>query len=106
MDIFLKKTFVHTMGFDEPIYEWDPHKAETNLRKHGVSFAEAITALFDERALTREDPDAEGEQRFVTLGSNDTGVLLVVVFTHRGSTYRLISARKANTPERRRYEET
>ena len=86
-------------------YEWDPGKAETNLKAHGVSFTDAVPVLEDEFALTREDPDAEGEQRFVTLGADATGHLLVVVFTYRGSDVtRLISAWKANKTQRTQYE--
>lgn len=48
--------------------EWDPEKAASNLLKHGVDFADAATALWDEEALTRSDPDAQGEERFVSLG--------------------------------------
>lgn len=84
---------------------WDPRKAEANLREHAVSFAEAATVLTDDYALTREDTDALGEQRFVSLGMSATGALLVVVFTHREpDSYRLISAWKANKPQRKRYE--
>lgn len=84
---------------------WDPHKAEANLREHAVSFAEAATVLTDDYALTREDTDALGEQRFVSLGMSATGALLVVVFTHREpDSYRLISAWKANKPQRKLYE--
>ena len=57
-------------------FAWDPAKAKANLRDHGVSFAEAVTVLEDEFALTREDPDAQGEQRFVTLGLSSFGKLL------------------------------
>ena len=61
--------------------------------------------LTDDQALTREDPDAIGEQRFVTLGMSATGALLVVVFTHREpDIYRLISSWKANKPQRKLYE--
>ena len=71
-----------------------------------MSFAEAATVLTDDFALTREDPDAIGEQRFVSLGMSATGVLLVVVYTHRGpDTYRLISCWKANKLQRKLYEE-
>ena len=63
--------------------EWRPKKAEANLWQHDVSFAEAATVLVDDYALTREDPDAVDEQRFVTLGISATGALLVVVYTHR-----------------------
>jgi len=86
--------------------DWDPSKAEANLRAHGVRFSEAATVLADDHALTREDPDALGEQRFVTLGMSATGVLLVVVYTHREpDIYRLISAWNANKPQRKQYEE-
>ena len=52
--------------------EWDPAKAQANLEEHQVSFSEATTVLEDEFSLTREDPDAEGEQRFVTLGMSSS----------------------------------
>jgi uncharacterized protein len=85
--------------------EWDPAKAEANLRRHGVSFAEAATVLSDDFALTREDPDVLGEQRFVCLGMSATGALLVVVYTHREpDVYRLISSWKASRPQRTQYE--
>ena len=85
--------------------DWDPAKAEANLHAHGVRFAEAATVLADDFALMREDPDAIGEQRFVTLGMSATGMLLVVVFTHREpDIYRIISAWKANKLQRRQYE--
>jgi len=85
--------------------EWDPKKAQANEREHGVAFSEAATVLTDDHALTREDQDAEAEQRFVSLGMSATGALLVVVYTHREpDIYRLISAWKANKPQRKRYE--
>ena len=85
--------------------EWDPEKARANLREHGIAFSEAATVLADEYALTREDPDAIAEQRFVTLGMSATGELLVVVFTHREpDRYRLISSWKAIKPQRKLYE--
>ncbi len=70
-----------------------------------MSFSEASTVLFDDFALTREDRQALGEQRFVTLGLSDTGNLLVVVYTHRRpDTLRVISAWKANRRQRLEYE--
>ncbi|MGH9363143.1 MAG: BrnT family toxin [Thermoanaerobaculia bacterium] len=85
--------------------EWDPAKAEANLREHGVRFPEAATVLEDQSALTREDPDAEGEQRFVTLGASGLGNLLVVVYAYREpDVIRVISAWKANRRQRFRYE--
>lgn len=85
-------------------YEWDPAKAKTNLRKHRVSFADAALALEDPRALTLTDPDASGEQRFVSVGSDPNGRVLVTVFTPRGRRTRIISSRKASHDERRAYE--
>lgn len=88
-------------------FEWDPEKAETNLRKHGVSFQEASTVFGDPLSATIPDPDhAEHEERMLLLGRSRTGTLLVVAHTERGERIRLISARKANRRERRDYEET
>ncbi len=84
-------------------FEFDPVKARSNLRKHGVSFAHAEQALRDPLAFTIEDPDAEGERRFVTLGMDALGRVLVVVHTQRGERTRLISARKASRGEAARY---
>jgi hypothetical protein len=91
---------MHTVAVD---IEFDPVKARANLRKHRVSFADAEQALRDSQAITIEDPDAEGEQRFVTLGSDTLGRVLVVVYTLRGDRVRLISARKASKGEVRQY---
>jgi uncharacterized DUF497 family protein len=82
--------------------EWDPAKAATNLKKHGVAFADAATALHDDYALTISD-DAHAEPRLVTLGMDATGKLLVVVYTLRGENLRLISARGATKAETRQY---
>ncbi len=87
--------------------DWDPKKAAANLREHGVSFSDAATVLTDDFALTREDPDSVGEQRFVSLGMSATGALLVVVYTHREpDIYRIISSWKANKPQRKQHEES
>lgn len=83
--------------------EFDPVKARANLRKHKVSFAHAEQALRDPLALTLEDPDSEGERRFVTLGMDALGRVLVVVHTPRGDRTRLISARKASRGEAEQY---
>jgi uncharacterized protein len=86
-------------------FSWDPEKAKANLLDHGVSFAEAVTIMEDDFALTREDPDAEGEQRLITLGLSSLGRLLVVVYTYREpDVIRLISAWKANKGQGVRYE--
>lgn len=83
--------------------EFDPAKAEANLRKHNVSFAHAEQALRDALAVTIEDPDFEDEQRFITLGIDALGRILVVVHTPRGDRTRLISARKASRGEAEQY---
>ena len=86
-------------------YEWDPAKAAANLKKHGVSFPDAVTVFEDELALTREAPDTRDEQRFVTLAADATGRLLVVVYTYRtADCIRLISAWKADRKQRKHYE--
>jgi hypothetical protein len=79
--------------------QFDNRKATSNLRKHGVSFEEAATALLDSNALVSEDGDAEGEQRLVLLGLSSQGRLLTVCYTLRGEAIRLISARPATATE-------
>lgn len=87
--------------------DWDPGKAQANLQAHQVGFPEAATVLEDEFALTREDPDAIGAQRFVTLGLSGLGNLLVVVYTYREpEIIRIISAWKANKRQRLQYEKS
>ena len=83
--------------------EFDPDKAEENLRKHGVSFAHAEQALRDPGAVTIEDPDANEEPRFVTLGMDSLGRILVVTHTPREERTRIISARKASRSEATQY---
>ena len=85
-------------------YEWDPSKASNNLRKHGVSFADAVAVFADERALTIPD-EHPAEERFITLGVDAFDRMLVVVYTYRGETIRIISARKATARERKQYME-
>jgi len=86
--------------------EWDPAKARSNLTKHGVRFADAVTALEDDSALTIRDLSSEDEERWVTMGLDASGRLLVVVYTWRGERVRLISARQATRHEWRQYEES
>jgi hypothetical protein len=83
---------------------FDPNKAATNYRKHGIRFSDAEPVLFDPLALTCEDKDADGEQRFVSIGVDAVGRVLVVVFTCRDEDIRLISARPATVKERECYE--
>jgi hypothetical protein len=86
-------------------FEWDEAKNRENKRKHGVSFEEAQTVFYDERALLIED-DEEQEERFLLLGSSDALRVLVVCHCYRAAdeVIRLISARKANRTERRDHE--
>lgn len=86
-------------------FEWDPAKARANAAKHGVEFADAVIALADDSAITIPDPDSEDEERFVSLGMDPNGRILVTVFTHRRKRIRIISSRKASKGERRQYEE-
>ena len=85
-------------------FEWDGTKAKANLLRHGVDFADSATTFDDDRALTVTDPDAVGEERFLTVAQDAVGRLLVTCFVLRGDTIRIISSRKASRGERRRYE--
>ena len=84
--------------------EFDPVKNKANIRKHGISFADIDEVFYDQYAITIEDYDHK-EQRFVTLGMDGFGRLLVICYTYRDEiTIRLISARKAESHERKAYE--
>lgn len=84
-------------------FEWDPDKAASNLGKHGVRFAEAVTVFEDDAMLTMPD-DSPDEERFVALGMGSLGRILVVIYAVRGARIRIISARKATRRERSEYE--
>jgi uncharacterized DUF497 family protein len=84
-------------------YQWDPDKAKINHQKHGVRFTDAISVFMDDLALTIED-DSAFERRFITIGQDNLGRILLVVYTYRGEDVRLISARKATASERQSYE--
>ena len=87
-------------------FEWDPSKAQLNLRKHGVSFQEAVGAFMDPLSVTIPDPDhSYDEERLVLIGFSQSNRLLVVVHTESVDTIRLISAREASRFERRQYEQ-
>jgi uncharacterized DUF497 family protein len=98
--LLTKHLNVHTIYFVE--FEWDPAKAQENLRVHGVDFADAV-GVFDNPYLQKEDPDAEGERRFLALGIDVLGRLLAVAYTYRPGKTRLISARKASKKQGREY---
>ena len=77
-------------------YEWDPAKARANFAKHGVRFADAVTVLEDDLALTMLDPSSDLEERWITLGRNALGRVIVVVYTWRGENVRLIFSASGN----------
>lgn len=84
-------------------YEWDPVKATGNADKHGVRFPDAVAVFQDDRALTTDDPHPD-EERYITIGMDALGRVLVVSYTWRGAdTIRLISARRATRREQRQY---
>lgn len=85
-------------------YEWDPNKARSNYKKHGVRFADAVGVFEDENAITIQD-ELKSEERFITIGRDFLSRVLVVVFTFRELVIRIISARKATAREQRMYEE-
>ncbi len=91
------------MGY---IFEWDPKKAESNARMHGVAFDEASTVFGDPLGLLMRDPDHSlNEERYLVLGMFNQQRLLVVAFAERPPRTRLISARRATRAERTRHEE-
>ncbi|MDH4079923.1 MAG: BrnT family toxin [Nitrospira sp.] len=87
-------------------FEWDPRKAEINLRKHGISFDEAASVFLDRLALSGPDPDHSiGELRYITFGMSRLSRLLVVSHTYRPDAIRIINARHMTRNERKLYEE-
>ena len=90
-------------------FEWDPTKAQQNLRDHGIAFERAAAVFLDPQALSEFDEEhSEDEDRWLTLGFDRTGTLLVVCHTYREETagrarIRLISVRKATKNEARQY---
>ena len=88
------------------VFEWDDEKDEANRKKHKVGFDEAKTVFNDPYAITMPDEEhATNESRYIDIGLSSKGQLLVVVYTERETTIRLISSRKATKWERRVYEE-
>ena len=88
-------------------FEWDPAKAELNLKEHGISFDEATTVFRDTLSITISDPDHSGsEDRFIDIGMSHRMQLLVVSYTERKDKIRIINARRAMRAERKNYEET
>ena len=86
--------------------EWDADKADINVRKHGVTFDEAVTALMDPLGLTVPDAlHSEEEPRYVATGYSQLQRLLVVIYTDRGDAVRIVSAREATRREQKAYEQ-
>ncbi|HEX5717593.1 MAG TPA: BrnT family toxin [Thermoanaerobaculia bacterium] len=86
-------------------FEWDEVKADENLRKHAISFEEAIDVFLDPFSITRFDPDhSNDEHRYVDVGLSARSGVLVVVYTERAGNIRIISCRKAAPAEQRQYE--
>ncbi|MCC6590033.1 MAG: BrnT family toxin [Bryobacterales bacterium] len=86
-------------------FEWDPEKAERNLRKHRVSFGEATTVFGDWLGVTVNDPDhSTDEPRFLMIGTSSRQRKLIVSYAERGARYRIISAREMTPRERKAYE--
>lgn len=86
-------------------FEWNTQKAEINLRKHGISFEEAKTVFNDPLYIDFYDPDhSDTEHRYLIIGGSLKGHLLIVSYTERDNTCRIISARKATRKEQRAYE--
>lgn len=86
-------------------FEWDPVKAASNLRKHGVSFELATKVFEDELSASFPDPDHSiSEARWITFGVAPDGRVLVVAHTEYGDIIRIISARVATKKERKHYE--
>jgi uncharacterized protein len=82
-------------------FEWDPAKAESNLRKHSVPFLKACEVFKDSARIEQPDPN-EDEERWIVLGRVEH-VVLTVVYTHRENRIRIISARRATRYERQIY---
>jgi uncharacterized protein len=84
-------------------FEWDDGKAEANFQKHGVLFSIATAVFDDEGAFEELDLTMDyGEERWIIVGRSEDG-LMAVVFTMRGESYRIISARKATKHEKQDY---
>ena len=85
-------------------FEWDPLKAQRNVRKHGVDFVDAVIVFDDDRAITLVD-EHPSEERYLTFGMDASGRVLAVSYAVRPSTVRIISARRATRREQAQYED-
>lgn len=87
------------------LFEWDDNKEKINIAKHGIDFSTAVHVFQDENRIEFYDAaHSEDEDRYITIGQiNGIAIIVLVVYTERGDTIRIISARKATSQERRRY---
>jgi len=85
-------------------FQWDPRKAETSRRRHGIEFLDAVMVFDDNLGITLLD-EHPTEERFVTFGMDARGRMLAVSYSVRGDTVRIISARTATSRERAQYED-
>ena len=92
---------MHTMKMK---ITWNSVKAKSNRLKHRIFFSEVEPVFYDHRAISFEDIDSKGEVRYVVMGLDSLGRIVVVVYTYRNTTIRLISARKASKAEQKVYE--
>lgn len=98
--------YSYIAGMDELDFEWDEHKADANLAKHGISFDEAINVFYDENARVIFDPDNSfSEDRYLILGMSESSRLLLVchVYHRNDEVVRIISARRATGREEQQY---
>jgi hypothetical protein len=84
--------------------EWDAKKADSNRRKHGIDFVDAVTVFDDDRAITLVD-EHPNEDRFITFGTDAHSRVVAVCYVIRADAIRIVSARKATVRERAQYED-
>jgi uncharacterized protein len=102
---FISVEFNHAGNEFNIEFEWDPLKADSNLRKHGVLFTDAATVFSDPLSMTVYDPDHSlDENRYIIVGMSHRSRLLIVAFAERGNRIRIISARQLTGAERKTYE--
>ena len=101
MRSFTYAYYVHTIDVE---ITWDSVKAKTNRLKHRIYFSEVEPVFYDANAISFEDTDSKGEARYIVIGLDSLARLVVVAYTYRETTIRIISARKASKTEQKTYE--
>ena len=95
---------MHICAYNKDVdFEWDCQKAASNLKKHGVNFADVTEVFYDEMGITIQD-SASSEERFIAIEMDGLARVVVVVYTWREDRIGVISARKATAKERNKYE--